>query len=195
MADTRICSIDGCGKPHASRGWCIAHWYKWRRHGDPLGGRFSRGAPRKFLDASLLYKGTDCLIWPFSRNQNGYATISCPAPRCNIYVHRMVCELINGLPPTPKHKAAHNCGKGHLGCIAPSHLRWATQAENLKDMDVHGTRARGMMFSAAKLTEQDIREIRSLAGVISNRAIANHFGICNQHISRIIHRKRWDHVP
>lgn len=34
MADG-TCSIDGCGKPVHCRGWCSAHWTRWRRHGDP----------------------------------------------------------------------------------------------------------------------------------------------------------------
>ena len=36
--DKRTCTIDGCeGKP-VGRGWCSAHWQRWRRNGDPLGG-------------------------------------------------------------------------------------------------------------------------------------------------------------
>lgn len=34
----RICSIDDCEKIAVGRGWCPAHWYRWRMHGDPLGG-------------------------------------------------------------------------------------------------------------------------------------------------------------
>jgi hypothetical protein len=32
---SRTCSVEGCGKPHYSRGWCHMHWIRWRRHGDP----------------------------------------------------------------------------------------------------------------------------------------------------------------
>lgn len=38
MADSRLCSIEGCGKPHHRYGWCSLHFTRWRRHGDPLGG-------------------------------------------------------------------------------------------------------------------------------------------------------------
>ena len=31
------CSIDGCERPAATRGWCNAHYIRWRRSGDPLG--------------------------------------------------------------------------------------------------------------------------------------------------------------
>ena len=36
------CSIDGCEREKAARGWCRPHWKRWRRHGDPLAG----GSPR-----------------------------------------------------------------------------------------------------------------------------------------------------
>jgi len=39
----RTCSIDGCGGAHEARGWCILHYSRWMRHGDPMGGRHGRG--------------------------------------------------------------------------------------------------------------------------------------------------------
>lgn len=35
---TVTCSIDGCPHPHSGRGWCMAHYNRWRKHGDPLAG-------------------------------------------------------------------------------------------------------------------------------------------------------------
>lgn len=35
MAKSRICSVDGCGKPHEARDLCAFHYLRWRRHGDP----------------------------------------------------------------------------------------------------------------------------------------------------------------
>lgn len=29
------CSVQGCEKPHAARGFCNTHWRIWRRNGDP----------------------------------------------------------------------------------------------------------------------------------------------------------------
>lgn len=36
MKPTRICSIEGCDNPHRARGWCAAHYARWKNHGDPL---------------------------------------------------------------------------------------------------------------------------------------------------------------
>ena len=33
------CSVEGCDREATSRGWCLPHWKRWRRHGDPLLGR------------------------------------------------------------------------------------------------------------------------------------------------------------
>jgi hypothetical protein len=30
------CSVEGCGRPVLARGWCVLHYDRWRRHGDPL---------------------------------------------------------------------------------------------------------------------------------------------------------------
>ena len=30
------CEIDGCQRPARSRRWCVAHYTRWARHGDPL---------------------------------------------------------------------------------------------------------------------------------------------------------------
>ncbi len=36
MAELKVCSIEGCGKPVSKRGYCNAHFLRWKRHGDPL---------------------------------------------------------------------------------------------------------------------------------------------------------------
>lgn len=39
----RTCSLEGCGKPHYGRGWCMGHWSNWRRTGNPVA--FARKPP------------------------------------------------------------------------------------------------------------------------------------------------------
>lgn len=131
----RQCSIDDCSKPIVNiRGWCSAHYQRWRAHGDPLKGRTADGEPKRYLhEVVLAYEGDECMPWPYGRYASGYGRI-----RGSI-VSRLVCEAVNGPPPTPKHEAAHSCGKGHEGCVTKGHLSWKTHAENMADTIAHGT--------------------------------------------------------
>lgn len=36
MANSRLCSVDGCSNPHDTRGYCKLHYTRWSRHGDPM---------------------------------------------------------------------------------------------------------------------------------------------------------------
>lgn len=52
----------------------------------------------------------------------------------------------------------------------------------------------GEASARAKLTEQDVLDIRELAGVKTNREIAVMFGISLPTVSQIINFKRWRHI-
>jgi len=175
---------------HYGRGWCAKHWMRWRRHGDPLGGGTSRGEPlRYFHEVVLPYDGDVCLAWPFARTV-GYGVMQYQG--AGHLVSRLVCEAFNGPPPTPKHEAAHSCGKGHLGCVARKHLRWATRAENKADEVLHGVHTRGARNGMAKLTALQAKQIRDLRGTMTPRAIATRFGISRQGVSKIHLRQTYN---
>lgn len=137
-----ICSIPECGKTVLSRGWCNSHYRRWYKHGDPLSGRIPQGEARRYFDDVVLsYEGEECLPWPYGRDSSGYARLWDNGKAENAC--RLVCQELEGEPPTEEHQAAHSCGKGHEGCIAKAHLRWATPAENGQDRVLHGTAYRG----------------------------------------------------
>jgi hypothetical protein len=87
-----------------------------------------------WLRMHVFYSGADCLYWPFARDRNGYCGLIEAKGTMYIYgkirAHRLMCTIVNGAPPTSKHHAAHSCHNGHMGCIHPKHLHWATPAEN-----------------------------------------------------------------
>lgn len=194
MVSSRLCCVRDCGKQILARCLCRAHYRRWKRHGDPLGGSVPRGqtmgSPFRFMmDIALAYKGDECLIWPYTKNEHGRAKIRIHGK--SKQVSRIVCENVHGSPPTPEHEAAHSCGKGHLGCISPNHLSWKTPAENQADRLVHGTDTRGEKHGSSKLTEADVREIRILAQSMTQKEIAKLFSVSTGHISDVISMRRW----
>lgn len=184
----RICSIPGCDKPHIAKGWCIEHYNRCRRTGDPLTPS-PTAEPRRFLaEVVLQYRGAGCLPWPYGRNKEGYGRITIEDGR-SVAVHRVVCERAHGPAPLPELQAAHSCGKGHLGCVNPMHLSWKTAKENSADRFIHGTDSRGERNNLNKLSPDDIRTIRASRDTQAN--LATQFGVAQPTISQIVHRKRW----
>lgn len=148
------------------------------------------GEPRRFIDEVVLpYSGDKCLIWPFARFGTGYALLNIDGKK--VLVSRLICDAVNGPPPTPDRQAAHLCGKGHLACIAPGHLVWKTRKENEADKIKHGTSSRGERGSSAKLTTTDVRNIRALKGTLSQSEMGRRFGVGQDQISRILRYERW----
>jgi hypothetical protein len=52
------CDVDGCDRPVHTRGWCAAHYSRWKRHGSPLGGKPARrDAPTTLNEVLWLREG------------------------------------------------------------------------------------------------------------------------------------------
>lgn len=192
MATPRVCSIPDCGKRVHARGWCSAHLCRFRRNGDPLGGRTRDGVPVKFFHETVLkYEGNECLLWPYGKNHGGYAMLWVDGQMR--LLPRLVCAAVYGPPAAPRLVAAHSCGNGHLGCITKSHLRWATQASNMRDMVAHGRTRRGPLHPHAKLNLSQVHEIRALQGKMLQREIAALYGITRTTVSGIFRGLIWSH--
>lgn len=194
MATERLCSIEGCGKKHFTRGWCGAHYYKWKKHGDPLGGRrgASPGAPLKWINGNADYTGDDCLTWPFEIGRYGYGTIKHDGKRR--VASRVMCEVAHGKPSNEALQAAHSCGNGHLGCMNPRHLRWATKRQNIEDMKLHGTFGAAQMKKATVLNPEKVRAIRSMAGQMTQKGIARAIGVSACVVGKVVRGESWTWV-
>lgn len=193
MAKTRICSVEECSKSTVSLGFCSSHAARFRRYGDPLGGRTFKGDAVKFINETVLtYDGDECILWPFGNNGVGYGQLH--IGKRKVYAHRFICEKENGSPPSSLHQAAHSCGNGHLGCVNRRHLSWKTRLENEADKVEHGTLLRGENTYNSKLTAPDVLEIRRLRGVVYQQDLAARFGVTDSLISMIQTGKRWGHI-
>jgi hypothetical protein len=183
----RYCSIDGCGRRCEGRGYCLRHYKRWRRHGNPVAGQASRVEIRTFFESLLSNESDVCVLWPYARGTFGYGEVSEGS------VHRLICEKIYGPPPTPFHQAAHSCGRGKDGCVAKRHIRWATRSENELDKILHGTHHRGERHPLAKLTDDQVSYIKQQLrlGNIPQKDLAIQFEVSKGAISHIARGSTW----
>lgn len=189
MSMNHICSVSGCDKPVKCIGYCNKHYLRHRRHGSISQTRAAPGEPLAWLHSHVGHRSSGCLIWPFSRNHYGYAQINHGGAPTG--AHRLMCKLVHGDPPSINHQAAHSCGKGHEGCLNPMHLRWDTPSGNLADRVQHGTINRGRKNGRNILSEDSVRDIISLKGIIPQRKLAAIYGVSKGAIGSIHSGANW----
>src|SRR6478752_6927081 len=89
---------------------------------------------QEWFESMLEYKGDDCVFWPFykSERKERLGHYRCEITRNGQRgpASRKLCIEAHGQPPEDWYQAAHACGKGHLCCMNPNHLYWATPKEN-----------------------------------------------------------------
>lgn len=135
------CSIEGCERLHYGHGYCLAHYKRWKKYGDPLAGGIPWGAARAFLDTLVKEPWPDdCVQFPFYREANGYGRVHYKGR--SIGAHVYVATMAYEPRPSKKHEVCHACGQGHEGCVNPRHLYWGTRSENIEDAFRHGRRSR-----------------------------------------------------
>lgn len=119
------------------------------------------------------FKG-ECWLWPYALNKQGYGQLQRNGKRSE--AHRWLYVLIKGQPPA-KSELDHLCS--NRACINPEHLQPVSHAENCR---------RGYN---AKLTEQQVVEIKALHGKATQGQIAAKYGVSRATIGYIFQGKRW----
>jgi len=103
-------------------------------------------------------------------------------------VHSLVAAAHLGSRPSGL-QIAHNDGDKTNN--KASNLRYTTCKDNSADRWKHGTMPNGEKFHWAKLTSEQVREIRKLIGIKSHDEIAKLFNVSATAISYIRTGKRW----
>ena len=151
-------------------------------------------------ERSTYDPASGCLLWSGKINNKGYGLMS--ANNRQQLVHRLAYEAMHGMV-VPGLNVLHRCDTPR--CWEPEHLWLGTQRENVRDMRVkgrgsdpprHGHGPRGERHPKAKLTEHDVREIRTLyaTGDWTHRMLADRFGVHKASVGHILTRRRWRHV-
>lgn len=115
-----------------------------------------------------------CWEWPYAKNKQGYGQLQVNNVRFE--AHRWLYELLKGQVPH-KSELDHLCK--NRACVNPEHLQPVSHAENCR---------RG---HNAKLTNEQVLEIKKLFGKKNQREIAQIYGVSRATIGYIFQGKRW----
>jgi len=140
---------------------------------------------------SKVQKSEGCWTWKAGFYRTGYGAFH--VKRKKRFAHRVAYEFEIGPIPVGK-VVMHTCD--NPACVRPEHLRVGDQAENVADM-IQKKRDRrpnlkGAENGRAKLTEEDVREIRRrLRAGATQTELALEYGVALSNIGHIVHGRSW----
>ncbi len=120
------CAIADCAKQVVARGWCMAHYLRWHRFGDPLGSGAQTIEQRLW---AKVEKTESCWLFRGGLINTGYGVIGLGGRQAGkILAHRLAYTLAKG--PIPEGlELDHLCHTP--ACVNPDHLEAVTHSENL----------------------------------------------------------------
>jgi len=177
----KICSIEGCENKYYCKTYCIKHYNKFIKYGDPIYTILDRDLENHGMTGTPEYA-----VWANLRNRCYYKNNN----RYHRYGGRgiTVCErwlhsfsaFYADMGPKP-FKGAQIDRIDNDGNYEPTNCRWVTCAENRRNA------------ITTKLTEEKVKQIRKLCkvGRMSQRAISLLYGIHESNVSLLINNKTW----
>lgn len=185
------------GSQMSPRHYCSMRCYSMARRSDPVVQFWLKVNKHGEVPANRPDLGP-CWIWEGARGRYGHFKPHRDEP--GIGAHRYAYSLTYGAL-LPAIQVLHHCDIRL--CVNPAHLFAGTQRDNIRDMDSKGRRngrcphpnARGELNLRAKLTNEAVREMRTLhAGGQSIGPLARQFGVDYKTASSAIKRHSWRHI-
>lgn len=105
-----------------------------------------------------------------------------------LYLHHLVAEAF---VPNPENKPIVNHDDGDKNNCSATNLVWSTYSENNQHAYDTGLKPRGSGFYNAKLTEDQVREIRRNGKYDTFEAIASKYGVTKATIRDVLTNKTW----
>jgi len=133
----------------------------------------------------------DCWLWTGScgaRKNDGYGRFGIDGKILKI--HRLLYIHYYGTID-PGLEVRHKCRSKN--CCNPDHLELGTHAENEADKVRDGTDSRGEKSGRAKLTNEQVLQIRARS-TENQCQLGLEFGVSDSVIYRIINRNSWKHI-
>ena len=197
------CSVEGCDRRAAVKGRCLAHHMRLERTGSVHAGIPILGHGEKFVltektpaETSFWEKvdrGDDDECWPWRGACTGFGHGRMRIDNVEVFAHRFSYKLHFGEIPTAK-MVRHRCD--NPPCCNPRHLVLGTRIDNARDAVERGRTCRGERHPSAKLTAEDVREIRRLyeSGNTSHARLAARYGVSPGAVGAVVRRECWAHI-
>lgn len=133
----------------------------------------------------------DCWTWTGTLLSTGYGQIIVGNKK--IAAHRFAYKLIYGDIPKDMF-VCHRCD--NRKCVNVSHLFLADHNGNMSDMVKKGRSVKGEKNKAAKLTKNQVMEIRNKhkTNMITQSELADQYGVTLSTINKIVLRRTWKHI-
>ena len=130
-----------------------------------------------------------CTLWTACTNEDGYGTFGYMGRV--VRAHRYAAGMVDW---PPEIQTRHLCNVP--ACVNPEHLTFGSNADNVRDKVEAGRQPKGVDHGRAKLTEDQVLEIRSryAAGGVAYRSLGRDYGVDGSVIGRIVQRKLWSHL-
>jgi hypothetical protein len=195
----RSCGNTRCVNPYHLQAWRDgerAELSKQRRAAEAVGRRDRMRQEREEAAPNLgerlwsrVARGSDDECWPWQgpRLPKGYGTLSYLGQ--SVLTHRAAYQVANGVD-LGEHWVLHMCD--NPPCCNPRHLVLGDNAENVRHRVERGRQQRGFRGPGAKLTEEQVREIR--ADPRPQTQIARDYGVDQSTVSYVKTRRKYADV-
>ena len=141
----------------------------------------------EWFTAKLIPANDGCLEWSGCRFTQGYGVVRMDGK--NIRANRMALEHALGRPIREGMYALHSCN--NPPCCNPEHLREGTNQENVDDKLRSDRQPRGEMNGKAKLTIEQVNEIKQNQDGLTQYQLAELYGVKRPCIAKIQRGKTW----
>lgn len=153
----------------------------------------NRDVEAEFWSRTIPEPNTGCWLWMGDITSHGYgvARFGSEGNR-KVGAHRRAYQFAVGSTPDGI-DVCHRCD--NRACVNPGHLFLGTRAENLGDMVRKGRSARGEKHFRAKLTPEQVLQIRAFTGDAKARmSLAASLGVSYATILDVQARRSWSHL-
>jgi len=127
-----------------------------------------------------------CVEGKGARDKDGYVKAFCQGKHTR--AHRVAYCQAHGLSleDIEGQLVLHSCD--NPPCVNPAHLSDGTPADNTREMIERGRQSRGEDHANAKLSDDEVREIRRryATGSVSQEALGVEYGVSGVHIGNIV---------